>query len=303
MIQLFNINNYVIDTEKLGNHLHGKAVDELEKTVCEYVGAKHGCALGSATNAIFLAFENKDQIVTIPSILPSVVPNALLLGGNRLRFCDKVGWVGHSYTLHNFGDYKVIDSAQRLDRNQFKDADEDDLMIFSFYPTKPVGSIDGGMIVSNDKSKIDYIRQRSMNGMTAAINNWDRETVSHGWKMYMNSVQAFVALENLKKLDEKKKRLKVVRSFYNKKFGIENTSNHLYRINVSDRDRKLQTLREQHDISCGIHYKALHQMSPYKYGNYLPKSNAESESTLSIPYHENLSEEEMERVVECIFKV
>ena len=31
-------------------------------------------------------------------------------------------------------------------------------MFFSFYPTKPVGSSDGGIIVSNDKAKIDYLK-------------------------------------------------------------------------------------------------------------------------------------------------
>lgn len=303
MIQLFNINDYVVDTATLGNHLHGKIVDHLVEEVCAYVGAKYGCALNSATNAIFLAFENKEKTVSIPSILPPVVANAILHGGNRIKFVDEVEWVGHSYVLHDFGDYKVIDSAQRMDRNQFKECDSDDLVIFSFYPTKPVGGIDGGIIVSDDKDKIEYLKQRAMNGMSYSENNWERVAVSHGWKMYMNSVQAFVAMQNLKKLDKKKIKLQSIRDFYNKKFALDNTSNHLYRINVPNRDQKLASLRDKYGISCGVHYRALHKMDPYKHGSFLPKSNAESEHTLSIPFHENLSNDELGRVVECISRV
>ena len=38
-----------------------------------------------------------------------------------------------------------------------KEANDEDLMIFSFYPTKPVGSSDGGIIVSNDFEKIRWL--------------------------------------------------------------------------------------------------------------------------------------------------
>ena len=208
MIPLFHINNYTIDTSRLKNHLHGPIVDELVEEFCEYVGAKYGCALSSATNAIFLVFEGHKAGVTIPSVLPPVVFNALYHSGQQIQYRDAVEWVGGSYELHNFGHYKVIDSAQRVDRNQFKEVDDEELMIFSFYPTKPVGSIDGGIIVSNDKEKIDYFKQRSLNGMSFAENNWDRKQVSIGWKMYMNSFQASIAIQNLRKLDQKKNSLK-----------------------------------------------------------------------------------------------
>ena len=246
MINLFNINNYVIDTSSLGNHLHGPLVKELEDKFCEYVGAKYGCAVNSATNAIFLALKDKATVVEIPTMIPPVVGNAVHLAGCELRFSDDTYWVGHSYTLHDFKDYKIIDSAQRVDKDQFaEEANDDDIMIFSFYPTKPVGGIDGGMIVSNDKDKIDYFKHMSFNGMSFAENNWEREQVSIGWKMYLNSVQAYVALSNLRKLETKKYKLAEVREKYNNAFGLNNSSDHLYRISVNNRDELQGKLKQK----------------------------------------------------------
>ena len=157
MIQLFNINNHIIDTSKFSNLLHDEVVVELENKIANYVGAKYACGINSATNAIYLAMSTgptTNKTITIPSMIPPVVANAIITSHNRVEFEDNVDWVGNSYILHKFSDYKIIDSAQKLEKNQFiKEANDEDLMIFSFYPTKPIGSIDGGMVVSNDKLK------------------------------------------------------------------------------------------------------------------------------------------------------
>ena len=55
MIQLFNVENNNIDTSKFSNLLHDEVVNEFEKTIAEYVGAKYACSINSATNAIFLS--------------------------------------------------------------------------------------------------------------------------------------------------------------------------------------------------------------------------------------------------------
>ena len=66
-------------------------------------------------------------------MMPPVVANAILTSGNKINFIDDVDWVGNSYTLHQFDDYKIVDSAQKLERNQFQnECNPEDLMIFSF---------------------------------------------------------------------------------------------------------------------------------------------------------------------------
>tara|TARA_R110000824_G_scaffold285986_2_gene474113 strand:- start:2276 stop:3220 length:945 start_codon:yes stop_codon:yes gene_type:complete len=297
MIQLFNIPDYQINTADFNHYLHGDICTEFEKNFCEYVGAKYACTMNSATNAIYLALLNKDVTVDIPSMIPPVVCNAILTSGNKINFTDNTEWIGDSYILHKFEDYKIIDSAQKVNKDQFtKEANDEDLMIFSFYPTKPIGSSDGGIIVSNDYEKIRWFKEATMNGQTYAHNNWDRTIKFPGYKMYMNSIQCYIANENLKLLDFKKMKLNSIREKYNKAFGYNNTSDHLYRIEVDNRDKFIKNMRGQ-SIICGVHYDALHESKVYN-SVFMHKYYAESEicrnssriskRTVSIPFHEEL---------------
>ena len=278
------------------HHLHGSIVTDFENEFCDYVGAKYGCALNSATNAIFLSLLSKNTTVEIPSLIPPVVANAIINSGNKISFSDNTFWVGSSYYLHHFEDYSIIDSAQRVARNQFKEQRPNDLMFFSFYPTKPVGGIDGGIIVSDDEDKINWFREASMNGMSFSNNNWERQQSFPGWKMYMSSAQAYVALQNLRKLDDKKERLAEIRLKYNKALGQMNTSDHLYRINVSDRATVRHNLKEA-GITTGIHYDPLHKSKVYETDQVLKWSEDEAETTISIPFHEALTDAEVNKII------
>tara|TARA_R110002126_G_scaffold71913_3_gene179923 strand:+ start:2753 stop:3676 length:924 start_codon:yes stop_codon:yes gene_type:complete len=302
MINLFNINNYKVDTSQFNNHLHGSIVQDFEKSFAKYVGAKYACSVSSATNAIFLVFEGTQEKVIIPSMLPPVVNNALLKAGCSIEYEDNVEWVGDSYKLHEFTNYKVIDSAQKVKKNQFKiEANSEDLMIFSFYPTKPVGSMDGGIIVSDDYDKIKYYKEATINGMSFSKNNWERKIKFPGWKMYMNSFQAFIALQNLKKLESKMYVLNALRKKYNKALGYENTSDHLYRINVQNQNNAIEIMKED-KITCGIHYAANHLNPVYSFSNkyFLPKTESESKTTLSIPYNEKLTELQADHIISVV---
>ena len=306
MINLFNIPDYKVDTSIFNHYLHGDVVTEFEKEFKNYVGAKYACSINSATNAIFLSMINKNTTVEIPSMIPPVVCNAIITSGNKIKFKDDVDWIGNSYVLHEFDDYKIIDSAQKVDRNQFlNEANDNDLMIFSFYPTKPVGSMDGGIIVSNDWDKIKWFKEAVLNGMSYSKNNWDRRIKFPGYKMYMNSIQCHIALQNLIKLDDKKKRLGDIRDYYNKNLGYKNTSDHLYRIlvkNNSDFMKKMYSL----GIVCGIHYKPMHQVDTYiKYSsnNKCMISSKLQNQTTSIPFNENLTDGEIEYIVDTIKKI
>jgi len=304
MIKLFNINDYKIDTSIFDHSLHASIVEEFENKFAEYVGASYACSVSSATNAIFLSLLDKNTVVQVPSIIPPVVLNAIINSGNRIKFVDNTEWVGDSYVLHDFGDYKIIDSAQKVEKDQYlKEASNDDLMIFSFYPTKPVGSLDGGIIVSNNYDKIRWFKAAVMNGMEYANNNWERKIKFAGWKMYMSSIQAYVATQNFYKLEDKKKILKQVREKYNKEFNLSNTSEHLYRINVKNRDNFIKQMKKL-GISCGIHYAATHLLEPYsKYSEQvLPKSEISEKTTVSVPFNEKLTDINLQFIISSVKK-
>ena len=303
MIQLFNINTHTIDTSEFSNLLHDEVVIELENKFAQYVGAKYACSVNSATNAIFLSMLNKNAIVSIPSMIPPVVANAIITSGNEVRFHDDVDWVGHSYILHEFDDYKIVDSAQKLEPNQFmKECNPNDLMMFSFYPTKPLGGSDGGMIVTDDYDKYKWFKSAVLNGMTYADNNWERGISFPGYKFYMSSIQAKIIMNNFENFDKKMRSLGSLVDIYNKELGYENTSNHLYRIEVLDNEKFIKSMKRV-GIICGIHYSALHQNSIYNDDRRflrLPNTEKLQKRTVSLPMNENLSFNETEYIIDNV---
>ena len=306
MIQLFNIDNHIIDTSEFSHLLHDDVVIKFERIIAQYVGAKYACSVNSATSAIFLSLLNKNVTVDLPSMIPPVVANAIITSGNKINFIDDVDWIGHSYILHQFDDYKVVDSAQKLEKNQFqRECNSQDLMMFSFYPTKPLGGSDGGMIVTDDYEKYRWFKEAVLNGMTYAENNWERGISFPGYKMYMNSIQAKILMNNFVNFEKKMMVLGNLVNTYNKELGYRNSSKHLYRIEVLDNKKFLEKMNKA-GIICGIHYPALHLNSIYNDGNSkgCDKSKKVECRTVSLPMNEKLSFYELEYVIdkvkECI---
>ena len=306
MIQLFNIKNHIIDTSEFSNLLHDNIVIEFEKKIAKYVGAKYACAVNSATSAIFLTFVMdyflRPRTVEIPSMIPPVVANAIITSNNRVEFIDNVKWFGNSYILHKFRKYKVVDSAQKLEKNQFrKECKPDDIMIFSFYPTKPLGGCDGGMIVTDDYKKYRWFKEAVLNGMSYAENNWERDISFPGYKMYMNSVQAKILMNNFESYDKKMRMLGNLVDIYNRELGYKNSSKHLYTIEVLDNERFIQNMKNA-GIVCGNHYPALHLNPVYNDGREFncPKSEKLEKRTVSLPMNEKLSFYQTEYIIDKV---
>jgi dTDP-4-amino-4,6-dideoxygalactose transaminase len=232
-------------------------------------------------------------------MIPPVVANALVTSGNKINFIDNVEWVGDSYTLHQFDDYKIVDSAQKLEKNQFeKECNPEDLMFFSFYPTKPLGGSDGGMIVTDDYEKYRWFKSAVLNGMSFADNNWERKISFPGYKMYMNSIQAQICLNNFRTFEEKMSSLQNLVNIYNRELGYNNSSSHLYRIEVTDNQKFINKMKESY-IVCGVHYSALHLNSVYNNGKKFKCINSEKlqSKTISLPMNEDLSDDDITYII------
>lgn len=297
MIPLFNIPNYVINTDQFTNLLHDKIVDQFTEEFCAYVGAKYGCALNSASSAIFLLAKYKRLTFDVPTMIPPVVLNAIYNGGAGYTFIDDPDWIGSSYLLYN-DDFRIIDSAQEVKPIQLYGKD---IAIYSFYPTKPVGGCDGGMVVSNNKEIIDWLKMLVYDGR-AMGNSWEEPHKVVGWKMYMNSIQAYIAKQNLAHLDEKKDTLKRLRFVYNSAFGLANTSDHLYTIHVKNNTKFINQMKAEGMI-CGIHYKCTHDLPMYSCQagiQDVPKSILAEQQIVSIPFHEALTSSEIDIVIQKV---
>jgi dTDP-4-amino-4,6-dideoxygalactose transaminase len=288
--------------------LNGTVVKEFEDSFCKYIDAPHGVSLSSESAAIFLLFKYiiPASTIRVPSMIPPVVPNHLVNAGKEIIWTDEVDWVGSHYTLYEDDEFLVIDSAQCVDEDQFKrlaDPNKVTIMLFSFYPTKPIGGCDGGMLVSNKQYIVDHIRTASMNGMSKSANSWERLHVTAGWKMYLNSMQAQFALESAKKFSSKKARLKEIRDYYNKVFKEENTSHHLYTINVRD-DKRFMSDMKAKGIVCGKHYTAAHlnEAFDFPFDGNIKAVEEKATTTVSLPFHEKLTSSNLRKIKKAVNK-
>lgn len=310
MIPLFKVPDHRIDTDDFDNLLQGETVTNFEEKFAKYVNAKYAVSFNSASSALFLIFQehaSPGEIIKVPSIIPPVVPNAIKLAKCAVEFTNNTHWVGDSYLLHTFGSsrqYNIWDSAQRVDRAQYslEKMSDNDLMVFSFYPTKPVSGCDGGMVVSDNKLFIDGLRMMANNGMTTEANNWERTQKAIGYKMYMNSIQAYIADRNLDALEFNQERLEKIRFWYNKSLDLKNTSNHLYRIKVKNNKRFLEIMNSC-GVTCGIHYAAAHRNQLFNTViPDIPEADKVAATTVSIPFYPELQREHVSQIIQLIKK-
>jgi|1_EtaG_2_1085319.scaffolds.fasta_scaffold53877_2 dTDP-4-amino-4,6-dideoxygalactose transaminase len=298
MIKLFNIPHNVVDTLQFNNLLFDDCVTELENSIAKYVGAKYAVGINSASNAIFLSLKFFGKSVCkIPSLVTTRFLHYVKHSEKEIQFVDNVDWIGRDYKMCD----GIIDSAQRLSPNQFKEYNTDDLCIFSFYPTKPVSGICGGMVVSNNKQKIDRIRMESKFGEKLHTDSWYSKPLTIGYQMFLTTIPAYIALQNFKLYPEKRKRLDEIRKIYrdNLPSHLDNNSYHLFRILVESRDEFIKYMLKN-KIICGVHYEPAHLVHLYKTKTPLLKSEYYGERLVSIPFHEKLSDSDIHKVIEKI---
>lgn len=288
----------------------GNVVFETEKELAEYVGARHVVLVDSCTSALFLSLKyemlQKDTIhLKIPSMTVPLALNAALEAGCQVELDDRTDWVGHYYQMTGSN---VFDSAHELRRNQYrkmKDAGAPDAMklCFSFYPTKTIGSADGGAIATDDEHFAKWARSAATYGRnqgTGYRNSWDYDVEMIGYKRHYTNLQAAIVLEQLRRLDETNAKRQAIVTAYNDAFGINNDGDYLYRIYLDNRDAFIQNMMAE-GIECGVHFKPLHQMTPFRDMTVHGREAIEHayEHTVSLPLYDTMTEEEVQTVIEA----
>ncbi len=303
MIPLFNVPKYRVDSSKFTNLLHDPIRDRVEKRVADYVGANHAVAVGSCTDGIFLTLKSLGHhvICTVPTLVTSRFLGAIVHSQNEYVFTDNADWVGHDYVLLQDNALQIIDSAQRFDPNQYDEYRDQDVVIFSNYPTKPLGGLKGGFVVSNDKDRIEWIRQAAYFGEQFSTNSWESTPGFIGWQKYMNSVEAYFVDRSLDGYAKKRNTMDLIRYQYKENLSniVTADSYHLFRIRVDD-NRKFLAFMLEKGIVCGIHYTCCHSDSVYGSGGRYLRSERDEGTVASIPFHDALTQKQVSKVIKEI---
>ena len=217
---------------------------------------------------------------------------------------------------------KVIEDAAHAvgsEYNSVKIGNHSDAVCFSFYAIKNLAMGEGGAVVSRDKELIEKIRKLSYLGINKEFykryenkGNWFYDIEELGYKANLDNIHASIGLMQLKKLDSMNQRRNEIAKYYyenlkNVEFNVYDkkhfNSYHLFMIRVKNRDKFIQKLREK-NIGTSLHFRPLHKHSFYKNRfSGFEIANKIYEKILSIPMYPNLSDSEVDYIVDTINRI
>jgi len=198
---------------------------------------------------------------------------------------------------------------------------------FSFYPTKNITTLEGGMITTNDDEITRRARLFREHGMTRTAverqraSTWFYDVVELGYNYRLNEVQAALGMSQMKRVQEAEKRrigaalsynegLSRIRGVCVPHVGPDRTHvYHLYVIKVLEeyglsRDELFEYL-SANGIGVSVHYTPLHLMSLYKHRSrgkpvVFPVAEQVYRQILSLPLFPTITKTQIEYVIEKI---
>lgn len=189
------------------------------------------------------------------------------------------------------------------------------MTVFSLYANKNITGAEGGMITTKYGDLAERMRIVASQGLsTGAWKRYGNEAPQHyevihvGMKANMSDVHAAIALAQLRRWAEIRRKRSVVWNIYEDAFGFREPghSQHLFTIQVKNREEFRRRLWEE-GIGTGIHYTPLHLEPAYLFLGYkrgdFPMAEKIGDSTVSLPLSAKMTEDDAHRVVELVQRI
>ena len=340
----------------------GPKLLEFEGKIADYVDIPYSAVVNSGTSALMLALLAKgvthdDEVITSSFSFISSANVAIHVGGVpkfadidptslnitpdtvRERITDKtkaiipVDIFGRAVDQEGFRDLAdehnlvlIEDSCEALGTlvNGKHVGSKADAAAFAFYPNKQITTGEGGVVVSNDKSVIDKVKQLRNQGRD--LNSKWLIHSEIGYNFRMSEINAALGCTQMDKIEifiEKKSRIKAM---YDKAFSNcnlittldspphERTSWFVNVIQVNFEESKIDNRYElsklllERGSQSGMYFEPIHlqpiykRMFGYKEGDF-PITEKIAKSTIAIPFHLDLQEEDIEEIANEIMLV
>ncbi len=332
----------------------GSKVAQLEADFADYCGTKYAAAVSSGTAALHAALyavgvKTGDEVVTTPFSFIATI-NPILFQGAKPVLVDidpktynidvkKLEKAITSKTkaimpVHLYGqpcDYAALSEiAKQHDLSVIEDACQavgashdtrktgslGDLGCFSLYATKNIMCGEGGVVTSDNEAYIMAIKRFRQHGMAGPY-----EYADIGYNYRLTDLQAAIAVEQLKKVDEFTAKRQRNAKLLNE--GLHDIPNivlpvtwpgrthvyHQYTIRLTEgfsltREQFVEQLKER-GIGSGIYYpKPLHLYPHIAKFGYRPGDFPEAEQAgrqvLSLPVHPKVTESDIQKIVSTI---
>jgi perosamine synthetase len=321
----------IIEIYKSGNIAVGKEIEEFENIVAKYVGKKYAIASSSGTTALHLLLHsmnitNADEVILPASVCPGVMHAIEYTGAtpiisdiNKNDFNIYVEYVKKLINKntkaiivpHMFGLPSDIEELLKLNIPIIEDCAQSIgaeyqgkkvgsfgyASIFSFYATKMFTSIDGGMILTDDKNLAGKMRDLRYYG--------GKRDYKLRFNYKIQNVNAVVGLVQFQKLDtflvERKRLFNYYHEIFNKISWIrilnladeKKVSSH-YRFIIKidkEKEKKFISLCKKYEITLGdTIFEDLSQFAPQYFKEILPNTQRLMKSTFSFPLYPDIDE-------------
>jgi len=326
----------------------GKNLELFENEFAKYCGTKFAVGVASGTDALTMSLKaagiGLGDEVLVPANTFIATAEAVTHSGATPVFVDVDS---RTYNIdirsaeitkrtkavipvHLYGQSadmdEIKDFAEKYDLRIIEDASQahgatyrgkrvgslGDAGCFSFFPTKPLGAIgDGGMVTTDDEKLASRVRGLRNHGRVEL--NFH---VEPGYTSRLDEIQAAVLLVKLKYIDQWNAQRKKIAKEYNKLLGefpeiqtpycIPQAEHvyYLYVIRTTRRD-ELQAELLRQGIQALIHYPTpIHLQPAYKGSRLCSVKCAEqaAKEILSLPMFAELTNEEVRSVCEAIEK-
>jgi len=201
---------------------------------------------------------------------------------------------------------------------------------FSFYPTKNITTIEGGMIITNSKitaKKLQSLRNHGLSRTLLQRNKknvpWEYDIQTPGYNFRLDEIRSTLGISQLKRLKLMNRMRKSAANYYSQKLknipGIEipnlsEANNHVYHLYVIRITPEFGLTRNiihkklfMKGIHTTVHYKPLHTFSFFK--NSLPKNKQFPNSVkaftecLSLPLYPKITCIQQDYVIDNLLKL
>ena len=330
----------------------GPKVKEFEDKITNYLGVKYAIAVTNCTSALHLALlsigaKKDDEVLVADYTFPATGHSVLYCGAKPIfidvdlrtynmnpnlieeEITDKTKAI---VPVHTFGQPAEMDEIMEIAEEYNLKVIEDtacalgakyknkyagtigDIGCLSFHARKGITTGEGGMVVTNNESLADKIRNLSVFGMTSA---WDREKSDKfiiseftelGYNYKMSDITAAVGIAQLRKLDKIIERKRELAKYWDEKleeielieppYASEDVK-HIYQSYVAvldkdiNRNKLIETLMKK-GIQTQIGTYASHIQPVYNSNQKCPNSLDIFNRSFALPMYYMLKEEDID---------
>jgi perosamine synthetase len=339
----------------------GPKAKEFERLFADYVGTKFAVAVSSCTAALHLAMRvlsigSGDEVI-VPDLTFAATANAPIFCGAKPVFADvdektfniSPADVLEKVTPKTKAIIPVHYGGQPCDMKELLEIAEDNKLFvvedcahslgaeydgkqtgtfgamgcFSFYPTKMITTLEGGMITTDDErldAKLRLLREHAMNRTALErelSTTWQYDVIDLGYNYRLTEAQAALGMSQLERIEAGIKRRIKRAGYYTErlsKLGVitpqraQNRSHnyHLYTVRIPKNSRgktRNHVYKRLMDskIQSSVHYTPLHLMSFYRKfskgaSNHFPVAEKIYQEILSLPLYPTLTKREIVEV-------